>query len=155
MNSSSTGDPPLSDLYPSAAPATKYNGSSGQAYFQHDFPASHQQNYRVYVAGPPNATPPTPPKHLSASAAPPPPPPPPKPPRSSSGSGNWMSDPSRTHPYPTYSLSDENLYMNGGPAGLMKLPPESSPIYSNRQEILNAQTYHQTGYEKLNFVLVT
>ena len=144
MNSNS-GDPPLSDLYPSAAPAksAKYNGSSGQAqsYFQHDFPAAHQQNYRVYVAGP-NATPPTPPKHIPASAAPPPPPPPPKPPRS--GSGTWMSDPSRTQ-YPSYSLSDENLYMNGGPVGLMKLPPESSPIYSNRQEIINAQTYQHSG----------
>ncbi len=69
-----------------------------------------------------------------------------------------VHDPDTRPPYTSYSMSDENLYANGGPSGqsgptgptgptsqgLMKLP-ETSPIYSNRQEILNAATYQQAG----------
>ena len=132
------GDPTQPrDVY--QPPTQKINGAASQAYFQHDFP---QQNYRVYI-GQPNATPPTPPK-VQHSA--PPPPPPPKPPRS----GNVPNLETVTPHYSSYSMSDENLYMNGGLMMGHNIT-DGSAAFTNRSEINNVSTTaaslynHQAG----------
>jgi hypothetical protein len=119
----------------------KINGAASQAYFQHDYP---QQNYRVYLGGGSTSastsntvTPPTPPKGPPSVA---PPPPPPKPPRTS------HSDPVLPQ-YSSYSMPEENLYMNGGPAGSVIGSQIPDAGFSNRPEMKNASPYHhQTGY---------
>ena len=136
------GDPTQPrDVY--QPPTHKINGAASQAYFQHDFP---QQNYRVYI-GQPSATPPTPPK-VQHSA--PPPPPPPKPPRS----GNVPNLETVIPHYSSYSMSDENLYMNGG-----LMMGHNIPAFSNRAELNNVSTTgaslynHQAGLVFLSCAL--